>query len=127
MCAAFLDGWRGQVSHLQARMAIAVVAQSSPERLAALQAEKNWQELPLYSAEGTRYQQDYLGENDEGAQLPMLHVFTQSDDGIRHFWGSEMLFEPSPWQPRHVDALWPMWNLFDLTPDGRGDHMPGQR
>ncbi|OED49447.1 hypothetical protein AB838_06370 [Rhodobacteraceae bacterium (ex Bugula neritina AB1)] len=81
----------------------------------------------LFSAEGTRYQQDYLGENDEGAQLPMLHIFTRSDDGIRHFWGSEMLFEPSPWQPRHVDALWPMWNLFDLTPDGRGDHMPGQR
>ncbi len=22
--------------------------------------------------------------------------------------------------PRHVDLLWPLWNLFDLTPEGRG-------
>ena len=21
---------------------------------------------------------------------------------------------------RHVDMLWPVWNLFDLTPEGRG-------
>jgi len=127
MCAAFLDGWRGQVCHTQGRMGFAVVSQSPPERLAALQAEKGWQELPLFSAAGTSYQRDYLAENEDGAQLPMLHVFTRSGDAIRHFWGSEMFFEPSPWQPRHVDALWPMWNLFDLTPEGRGDHMPNQR
>jgi len=125
MCSAFLDGMRGQVSHVQARMGFAVVAQSSPERLAALQAAKGWQELPLYSAGGTSYQKDYLAEGDGGAQLPMLHVFRKTADGIRHFWGSEMFFEPSPWQPRHIDALWPMWNLFDLTPEGRGGHMPG--
>ena len=22
--------------------------------------------------------------------------------------------------PRHVDPIWPLWNLFDLTPKGRG-------
>jgi predicted dithiol-disulfide oxidoreductase (DUF899 family) len=21
---------------------------------------------------------------------------------------------------RHVDSIWPLWNLFDLTPEGRG-------
>ena len=21
---------------------------------------------------------------------------------------------------RHVDSFWPLWNLFDLTPEGRG-------
>jgi predicted dithiol-disulfide oxidoreductase (DUF899 family) len=21
---------------------------------------------------------------------------------------------------RHVDSIWPLWNVFDLTPDGRG-------
>lgn len=124
MCSAFLDGMRGQISHVEARMGFAVVAQSSPKRLAMLQAEKGWQDLPLYSAEATSYQRDYLAEDDGGAQLPMLHVFAKSKDGIRHFWGSEMFFEPSPWQPRHIDALWPMWNLFDLTPEGRGGHMP---
>jgi len=23
---------------------------------------------------------------------------------------------------RHVDLLWPLWNLFDLTPEGRGEN-----
>jgi predicted dithiol-disulfide oxidoreductase (DUF899 family) len=22
--------------------------------------------------------------------------------------------------PRHVDLIWPVWNLLDLTPGGRG-------
>jgi predicted dithiol-disulfide oxidoreductase (DUF899 family) len=41
---------------------------------------------------------------------------------IRHFWGSELLYAPSePGQdPRHGDTIDPLWNLFDLTPEGRG-------
>ncbi|MHB2020084.1 MAG: hypothetical protein ACYCW6_24365 [Candidatus Xenobia bacterium] len=23
-------------------------------------------------------------------------------------------------QARHVDLLWPLWNVLDLTPEGRG-------
>ena len=22
--------------------------------------------------------------------------------------------------PRHLDAIWPLWNLFDFAPEGRG-------
>ena len=22
--------------------------------------------------------------------------------------------------PRHVDMIWPLWNVFDYTPEGRG-------
>ncbi|UOZ10597.1 DUF899 family protein [Amycolatopsis sp. WQ 127309] len=52
----------------------------------------------------------------------MLNVFRRDDDGIRHFWGSELLYEPAePGQdPRHVGTIEPVWNLFDLTPYGRG-------
>ena len=41
---------------------------------------------------------------------------------IRHFWGSELLYAPTdPGQDmRHVGTLEPLWNLFDLTPEGRG-------
>jgi hypothetical protein len=33
-----------------------------------------------------------------------------------------LLYAPTePGQnPRHVDSLWPLWNVFDLTPEGRG-------
>jgi predicted dithiol-disulfide oxidoreductase (DUF899 family) len=23
-------------------------------------------------------------------------------------------------EPRHVDAIWPIWNVLDMTPEGRG-------
>jgi hypothetical protein len=42
---------------------------------------------------------------------------------VRHFWGSELLHAPAdPGQnERHVDSIWPLWNLLDLTPEGRGE------
>jgi predicted dithiol-disulfide oxidoreductase (DUF899 family) len=51
----------------------------------------------------------------------MLTVFHRDGHVIRHFWSSELLCAPSdPGQePRHVGTLEPLWNLFDLTPEGR--------
>ena len=45
---------------------------------------------------------------------------------IRHFWGSELLYVPSePGQHyRHNDLMYPLWNMFDVTPEGRGDFEP---
>ena len=66
---------------------------------------------------------DYLAETPEGAQRPMLNVFHRDGETIRHFWGSELFYAPwDPGQdPRHVGTLEPLWNLFDLTPEGRPD------
>jgi predicted dithiol-disulfide oxidoreductase (DUF899 family) len=51
----------------------------------------------------------------------MLTVFDRDGDAIRHFWSSELFYAASePGQdPRHVGTLEPLWNLFDLTPQGR--------
>jgi predicted dithiol-disulfide oxidoreductase (DUF899 family) len=52
----------------------------------------------------------------------MLNVFHREDGVIRHIWDSEMLFAPvdSGQDPRHVGTIEPLWNIFDLVPDGRG-------
>ena len=53
----------------------------------------------------------------------MANVFVRGKGGIRHFWASELLFHPYPsGNSRHVDALWPLWNVLDLTPEGRGEN-----
>ena len=41
---------------------------------------------------------------------------------IRHFWSSELWFAGGdPGQDmRHVDFMWPLWSMFDTTPEGRG-------
>ena len=54
--------------------------------------------------------------------MPMLNVFVRRRGAIRHFYGTELLFaKADPGQNnRHVDMLWPLWNLLDFTPEGRG-------
>jgi predicted dithiol-disulfide oxidoreductase (DUF899 family) len=50
----------------------------------------------------------------------MLNVFHRDGETIRHFWGSELFYAPAdPGQePRHVGTIEPLWNLYDLTPEG---------
>ena len=68
------------------------------------------------------FQYDYLAEDDDGGQWPMANVFVRRNGAIHHFWASELFFTPFPGgDTRHVDMLWPLWNVFDLTPEGRGD------
>lgn len=59
-----------------------------------------------------------------------LNVFQRSADGVRHFRGSELLYAPREpcLHSRHVDAIWPLWNVLDTTPGGRGaDWLPKLR
>lgn len=58
---------------------------------------------------------------DMTERRPMLTVFHRDGEVIRHFWRSELFYAPvDPGQdPRRVGTLGPLWNLFDLTPEGR--------
>ena len=60
-------------------------------------------------------------ETADGRQRPMLTVFHRDGDVVRHFWSSELFYAPTdPGQdPRHVATLEPLWNMFDLIPEGR--------
>jgi Bacterial protein of unknown function (DUF899) len=73
---------------------------------------------------GNSYSRDYHGEDDGGEQLSKMNVFSRSGGQIRHFYGTEQADPPPGQDDRHVDLLWPLWNLLDLTPGGRGDWRP---
>ena len=120
MCVSMLDGLNAQATHISQRIALAVVAANTPEALSALADARGWGNLNLVSAADTSYQRDYHAERD-GGQLPIMNVFRREGDAVHHFWGSELFFADVPGQPRHVDQLWPLWNVFDLTPEGRGE------
>lgn len=128
LCTSFLDGLEGQIDHLQARIAVAVVARSPIERIRAFADERGWNRLPLLSAADNDYPRHYHTESSEGSQLPMANVFVKRDGAVRHTWGSELLFVPNErGDARHIDILWPLWNVLDLTPGGRGDGYPKLR
>jgi predicted dithiol-disulfide oxidoreductase (DUF899 family) len=121
-CVALLDQLDGAVEHATPHVNLAVVAKAPLPRILTFAKERGWQRLRLLSSAGNTYNRDYLGETPEGSQRPMLNVFHRDGGTIRHFWGSELFYAPTdPGQdPRHAGTLEPVWNLFDLTPEGRG-------
>jgi predicted dithiol-disulfide oxidoreductase (DUF899 family) len=121
-CTAFLDQLDGAAEHAAQHLNLAVAAKAPIERILTFAAERGWRRLRLLSSAGTTYNRDYLAETPDGEQQPMLNVFHRDRDTIRHFWGSELFYAPEdPGQdPRHVGTLEPVWNLYDLTPQGRG-------
>jgi predicted dithiol-disulfide oxidoreductase (DUF899 family) len=121
-CTALVDQLDGAAEHAAQRINLAVVAKAPVERVLTFGRERGWRRLRLLSSAGSSYNRDYLSETADGTQRPMLNVFHRDGTTIRHFWGSELLYAPvDPGQePRHVGTIEPLWNLFDLTPEGRG-------
>ena len=121
-CTAFLDQLDGAAEHASQHINLAVAGGAPIERILTFAGERGWRRLRLLSSAGTTFNRDYLAETPGGELLPMLNVFHRDGDTIRHFWGSELFYAPAdPGQdPRHVGTLEPVWNLYDLTPEGRG-------
>jgi predicted dithiol-disulfide oxidoreductase (DUF899 family) len=122
-CVALLDQLDGAVEHATQWINLAVVAKTSLPRLLTWADERGWRYLRLLSSAGNSYNRDYFGETADGSQIPMLNVFQRDDETVRHFWGAELTYGPiDPGQDhRSVGTLEPLWNLFDLTREGRPD------
>jgi predicted dithiol-disulfide oxidoreductase (DUF899 family) len=121
-CTSIIDAMDGAFRHLLDRVDVAIVAKAPIEQFAEWGKERGWRFAPLYSSSQTTFNRDYNAESAEGAQLPIAHVFTRSDGRIHHRWSSELFTAGSdPGEhPRHVDYMWPIWKVLDLTPAGRG-------
>jgi predicted dithiol-disulfide oxidoreductase (DUF899 family) len=120
-CVALLDQLDGAAEHVGQRLNFAVVAKAPLQRLLTWADERGWRHLRLLSSARNTYNRDYFGETADGSQVPMLNVFHRDGATIRHFWGAELTYGPSdPGQDhRSVGSLEPLWNLFDLTREGR--------
>jgi predicted dithiol-disulfide oxidoreductase (DUF899 family) len=120
-CTALLDQLDGAAEHATQHINLAVVAKAPLPRILTVAEERGWRRLRLLSSGTNTYNRDYFGETADGSQMPMLNAFHRDGDVIRHSWGSELFYSPpDPGQdPRHVGTLEPLWNLFDLTREGR--------
>ena len=123
MCTSIIDSLDGAAPHVTQRVNLAVVAKSPLPRLLTFARNRGWRNLKFLSSSDNSYNRIYFGEDEEGYQNPIMNVFVKKGDTVRHFWASELMFT-KPDKPgqnqRHVDIFWPLWNLLDLTPAGRG-------
>jgi len=129
-CTSILDSLDGAAQHLSQVLNLAVVAKSEPERIRTFANERGWRRLRLLSSLNNTYNRDYHAESEWG-QLPILNVFVRDGERFRHSWASELMFAPRDEgeEPRHVDQIWPLWQILDCTPGGRPslDNFPGLR
>lgn len=118
-CTSVVDGLEGAAFHLAERINLVVVAKADADRLGTYARERRWRTIRAVSSKNNTFNRDYHAETADGVQIPLLHVFTQDDDGIHHRWTSEQVFARG--DSSAMDAIWPIFGALDLTPDGRGD------
>ena len=128
-CTSMLDSLDAAARELPRQINLAVIAKSDPERIADFAEDRGWRHLPLLSSRGNDFNRHYHSETPEGEQQPVMNVFRRDGGEIRHFWASELMWAPREegMQARHIDSIWPFWNVLDMTPEGRSEmeNFPG--
>jgi predicted dithiol-disulfide oxidoreductase (DUF899 family) len=121
-CTSIIDAVDGEIPHMMQRINVAISAKAPLQQFQAHAQRRRWRNARLLSSAGNTYNVDYGAEAPDGSQLPIATVFVRRDGRIHHFWSSELFDAPTdPAQhPRHVDFMWPLWKVLDLTPEGRG-------
>ena len=122
-CTSLVDAFNANYYPVSHHTAMAVVAAATPKQCRDWAKRRGWR-IPIVSAADSSYILDYFAV--EGASDPalvsMMNAFRKTPEGIFHTWGSELVGHPKEnGHPSHVDAVWPFWNLLDMTPEGRGD------
>ena len=120
MCTAWIDGYNGVAHHLAQTTDFAIVAAADPAQLRQYGRERGWDKLRLLSAGDSTFKYDLGSEDKEGNQDSEISVFTKDSDGtLRHFYSGHPWLDPKI-KERGIDELTPIWNILDLTPQGRG-------
>src|SRR2546425_382985 len=120
MCTAWIDGYNGVAPHIAQNVDLAIVAAADPSTLRAHARDRGWDRLRLLSAGSSTFKYDLGSEDAPGNQDSTISVFTRDSDGaLRHFYSGHPRIAPDI-KERGIDELIPVWNMLDLTPQGRG-------
>src|SRR6195256_2318457 len=120
MCTAWIDSSNGIAHHLAQNVDLAIVAAADPSMVRAHARKRGWDKLRLLSAGESRFKYDLGSEDREGSQDSTISVFTLDKQGtVRHFYSVHPRLAHNI-QTRGIDEYNPIWNVLDLTPQGRG-------
>jgi predicted dithiol-disulfide oxidoreductase (DUF899 family) len=121
MCTMWIDGYSGVAHHLAQNVDFAIAVAADVPSLRAYARSRGWKNLRLLSCGNSTFKYDMASEDAEGNQDSTISVFTRDSGGtLRHFYTGH------PWladdiNQRGIDRLTPVYNMLDLTPEGRGD------
>jgi predicted dithiol-disulfide oxidoreductase (DUF899 family) len=121
MCTNLLGPLDGNAADIKQRAALKILGRSPVERQIAFARERGWAHLDFVQTVGDDYARDLGVLTPEGDEYPALVVYHRQGGLVRLFWTGEMSGEMAdPGQdPRGAPELAPLWNVLDLTPEGR--------
>jgi predicted dithiol-disulfide oxidoreductase (DUF899 family) len=124
MCTMWVDGFNGVAHHLAQNIDFAIVMAAEPKALRDHARSRGWNNLRLLSAGSNTFKFDLGSEDAEGAQDSAVSVFAKDSKGVvRHTYSAHPRMSPEI-KERGIDLLTPVWDLMDLTPQGRGEWYP---
>jgi predicted dithiol-disulfide oxidoreductase (DUF899 family) len=124
MCTNFLGPLNANAADIQQRAALIILGRSPVERQQAFARERGWTFLDFVQTVGDDYARDLGVLTPDGQEWPALVVYHREAGRVRLFWAAEMNGEMAdPGQdPRLAPDVAPLWNILDLTPEGRDPH-----
>jgi predicted dithiol-disulfide oxidoreductase (DUF899 family) len=121
MCTMWIDGVNGVASHLAQNVDFAIAAAAEPPALRQHARDRGWRNLRLLSCGRSTFKYDLRSEDADGNQDSTISVFTRDAAGkLRHFYSAHPWMAPDV-RERGIDLMTPVYNMLDLTPQGRGD------
>jgi predicted dithiol-disulfide oxidoreductase (DUF899 family) len=121
MCTAWIDCFNGVAHHLAQNINLAIVAAADLPTLRAHARNRGWDKLRLLSAGESTFKYDLGSEDREGNQDSTISVFAldKTKGTVRHFYSVHPRLAHNI-ETRGIDEYNPIWNVLDLTPQGRG-------
>ena len=121
MCTMWIDGFNGVAQHIAQNVDFAIAAAAELPALRDHARNRGWRNLRLLSCGTSTFKYDLGSEDAEGNQDSTISVFSRASDGkIHHHYTAHPTMAEDIDQ-RGIDLLSPVWNILDLTPQGRGD------
>jgi predicted dithiol-disulfide oxidoreductase (DUF899 family) len=122
MCTSFVGSLDIPAPDIEQRVALAIIGRSPVSRQLAFARERGWRNLKFYQTIGDDFVRHYRGFFPDGSEGAMVLVWTRKDGRVRLFWaaeGSEETADPG-FDPHLAPDPTPLWNILDMTPEGRG-------
>jgi predicted dithiol-disulfide oxidoreductase (DUF899 family) len=127
MCTMWADGYNAIAPHVSQKANFVLVAKVEIGKLRDWARHRGWDKIRLLSSGQSTFNADFQVEDDR-SQHPGVSVFSREPEGkIHHFYTTEVSLHPAPnGNPNHrgIDLYTPVWNLFDLLPEGRENSSP---
>ena len=122
MCTAWLGAVNGNGSDIKQRVALKIIGRSPIERQLAFARERGWRNLDFLQTANDDYPRDIGALPPEGGEWAQIIVYRKDGGQVRLFYMAQMPNEAAdPGQdPRSPPEMQSLWNVLDLTPEGRG-------